>query len=147
MKRDNDKGFTLIELLIVVAIIGVLSALLMTNFVGIRQRARDGQRKSDARQIQSALELYRADIGSYPDTNTFPACGSAFSSGSTVYMKSVPCDPLTGTSYKYGGTSANYCVRVCLENSNDAQVSDGSGSCVSLVSSCSPETNFTVENP
>ena len=55
------KGFTLVELLIVVAIIGILSTLLMANFIGVRQRARDAQRKADLRQIQSALELYRSD--------------------------------------------------------------------------------------
>lgn len=64
--QNFKKGFTLIELLIVIAIIGVLATLLMVNFIGVRQRARDAQRKSDLRQIQSALEIYRSDQGSYP---------------------------------------------------------------------------------
>ena len=71
----NIKGFTLVELLIVIAIIGVLSALLMANFIGVRQRARDAQRKSDLRQMQSALELYRSDLGLYPTTQNGPARG------------------------------------------------------------------------
>ncbi|MDP2672104.1 MAG: type II secretion system protein, partial [Candidatus Daviesbacteria bacterium] len=53
----NFRGFTLIELLVAIAIIGILSSFLLSNFVGVRQRARDGVRKSDLRQIQSALEL------------------------------------------------------------------------------------------
>jgi general secretion pathway protein G len=55
------KGFTLIELLVVIAIIGMLSALLVPNFMGARERARDAQRKSDLKQIQKALEMYRQD--------------------------------------------------------------------------------------
>jgi len=69
---ELEKGFTLIELLIVIVIIGVLATLLMTNFVGVRQRGRDAQRKSDLRQIQAALELYRADVGQYPEA--LPVC-------------------------------------------------------------------------
>lgn len=144
-----QKGFTLIELLVVLAIIGVLSALLMTNFVGIRQRARDGERKSDLRQIQAALELYRADVGSYPDTNAFPACGQAFSYQSTTYMKTVPCDPLTGSAFEYKGNSSLYCLRTCLENTSDPQITTGSASCTGLgMTACGASyANYTVENP
>src|SRR5437588_640087 len=71
----SSKGFTLIELLVVIAIIGILATIVMVNVLSVRSRARDTQRKSDIRQIQSALELYRADQGSYP--NGLPACNSA----------------------------------------------------------------------
>ncbi|MBI2195693.1 MAG: type II secretion system protein [Candidatus Levybacteria bacterium] len=74
----REKGFTLVELLIVIAIIGVLTTLLMANFIGVRQRARDAQRKSDLRQIQSALELYRSDQGSYPQI--LPNCQNSIKS-------------------------------------------------------------------
>lgn len=60
-KTGFSKGFTLIELLVVLVIIASLATLLTANFVGVRQRGRDAQRKSDLRQIQSAFELYRAD--------------------------------------------------------------------------------------
>jgi len=117
-------GFTLIELLIVVAIIGVLSTFLMTNFIGVRQRARDAQRKSDLRQLQSALEMYRADQGTYPANLT--NCGGTFSSGTQVYMQTVPCDPLNtynGGNYFYydSNSQANYCLISCLENGADSQ--------------------------
>jgi general secretion pathway protein G len=92
--RNFNKGFTLIELLIVIAIIGVLSTLLMANFIGVRQRARDAQRKSDIRQIQAALEIYRSDSGAYPPTGSFPSpCGSPLASGGSTYMQKIPCDP------------------------------------------------------
>ncbi len=117
-------GFTLIELLIVIAIIGVLAALLMANFVGVRQRSRDAQRKSDLRQIQSALELYRADESSYPVA--FPACGASLTGTitSNVYMQKLPCDPVTGNTYSYtpsGTPPMSYELIACLENVNDSQ--------------------------
>ena len=125
------KGFTLIELLIVIAIIGVLAALLMANFVGVRQRGRDAQRKSDLRQIQSALELYRADESSYPAA--LPACGTALtgSVSSNVYVQKLPCDPITGVTYSYtpsGTPPMSYELIACLENVNDSQ-KDSANTC------------------
>lgn len=130
-------GFTLIELLIVIAIIGILSAILMANFVGVRQRARDAQRKSDLRQIQSALELYRSDVGSYPSPNgsmlSTAGCptSSSLSYGGTVYMNKIPCDPVTNPydnpsyagEYQYsvtGSPPTAYKLYACLENQNDS---------------------------
>lgn len=153
MKKN---GFTLIELLVVIAIIGVLSALLMANFVGVRQRARDAQRKSDLRQIQSALELYRSDNGSYPtySSSTLP-CGTKSSmyagnpgifpnsppNNTSVYMQSIPCDPLSGsTGYYYSSTGTTYSLTACLENSNDSQKDS------TTYSSCTTGS-YTVTNP
>lgn len=142
LKIENSaKGFTLIELLIVVAIIGVLATLLMANFVGVRQRARDAQRKSDLRQIQSALELYRADNGSY--VLALPSCGgSSLALNGTTYMQTVPCDPLGGN-YTYSSNGTTYSIVACLENANDNQKD------ATNVSPCNGTTNFsyTLKNP
>jgi len=124
----KSKGFTLIELLVVISIISVLSALLMANFIGVRQRGRDAERKSDLRQIQSALELYRADAGGYPDSTLgeYPVnCGDPINNGSTVYMQELPCDPLSSlgmyeyTSFNGGQT---YQLSSCIENNNDPDI-------------------------
>ena len=151
IKKNNiihkSRGFTLIELLIVVSIIGVLATLLMTNFIGIRQRARDAQRKGDLKQIQSALELYRADQGSYPLTASFPVCGLSLTGGSpqSTYMQKIPCDPLNATpyTYTYGSNGTAYSLISCLENLNDSQKDAANNS------PCDGTNNwsFTVQNP
>lgn len=124
IRYKKQQGFTLIELLIVVAIIGILSTLLMSNFIGVRQRARDGQRKADISQLQAALEQYRADVGSYPAS--VAACGAAISNAGVIYMQKIPCDPSGVTfynsgSYYYYGSGSSYTLTACLENTNDTQ--------------------------
>jgi general secretion pathway protein G len=124
------KGFTLIELLVVIGIVGMLSALLVPNFMGARERARDAQRKSDLKQMQKALEMYRQDQTLYPTATSgrFGTCGSSFSSGSTIYMNKIPCDPLGQTPYYYSPNNTNLTFQICacLENKAD---SDSSTSC------------------
>jgi len=63
-------AFTLIELLVVISIIGLLATLLVANFNAARARARDAQRKSDVRNIQTALRLYYNDTKRYPCEET-----------------------------------------------------------------------------
>jgi len=108
----------------------MLSALVVPNFMGARERARDAQRKSDLKQIQKALEMYRQDQTLYPTATSgrFGTCGSSFSSGSTVYMNKIPCDPLGPTPYYYSPNNTNLTFRLCacLENKAD---SDSSTSC------------------
>jgi len=131
-------GFTLIELLIVMAIIGVLAVLLLSSFIGVRERARDGRRKSDIGQLQAALEQYRADNGNYPVSQSgnylsaltalCPNTGSFTNpSGNSTYMQKIPCDPLGTTSYYHLGNyyyysdGTIYQLTACLENKSDSQ--------------------------
>ena len=63
MKKN---GFTLIELLIVVAIIGVLAAIAVPNFLNAQIRAGVARVKADHKAISSALQMYFMDHNTYP---------------------------------------------------------------------------------
>jgi type II secretion system protein G len=64
--RLHADGFTLIELLIVVAIIAILAAIAIPNFLEAQTRAKVSRSKSDLRTIATALESYAVDNTQYP---------------------------------------------------------------------------------
>jgi prepilin-type N-terminal cleavage/methylation domain-containing protein len=80
-----DRGFTLIELLIVVAIIAILAAIAVPNFLEAQMRAKASRAKSDLRAEATGLEAYCVD------NNTYPQCNSVNNSGRR------PTDPATPT--------------------------------------------------
>lgn len=128
-------GFTLIELLVVISVIGILATLVTANLSSARSRARDAERKSDLKNIQTALRLYFNDHGRYPrstgsgniigcgatGTNLCP-WGSEWNNGTTIYMSTLPKDPSTSTQYylyQLGSDTDNYTLSSCLENKSD----------------------------
>ena len=65
MKRMVTKGFTLIELMIVVAIIGILAAIAVPNFVKFQCRSKQSEAKTNLKGIYVAEESYRAENDTY----------------------------------------------------------------------------------
>jgi len=146
------KAFTLIELLVVVAIIGGLSALLFPNFMAARERARDTQRKSDLKQIQKALELYKQDQATPSFPAALPPVDSCWSSlpncAGTVYMNSVPGDPNRTPANEYyflpDNPTLTYDLCACLENIADK---DGSAGNCSAAYVCASGIRYMLSEP
>ena len=149
------KGFTLIELLVVIAIIGSLSALFLPNFMAARERARDAQRKSDLKQIQKAIELFKQDKDPVEIPASLPAAKDCWYNGGSetscaanvnVYMNKVPGDPSTGVKYDYvDDGNLDYTLCACLENVADPDPDAVPASCPTTT--CSPVKSYVVNQP
>lgn len=145
-KTKQKFGFTLVEILVVLSIIGVLAGLLLTNFVGVRGRAADAKRKSDLRQLKTALRLYYNDFQSYPaDTQSqgiagcgeegITECTNAFETTNDEYMKQLPAE----FSYYSNGID-EYLLVVELENLSDEALANS-------VEKCDPESRTYFGQP
>lgn len=63
----KSKGFTLVELMIVVAIIGILAAITIPNFMSYRDKAKGAEAKSNLREIKTVMEMLVIDTGEWPN--------------------------------------------------------------------------------
>jgi len=64
--QSNQRGFTLIELMIVVAIIGILTAIAFPLYANIQSRARVAKAQADLRTLASAVVVYSSHTGVLP---------------------------------------------------------------------------------
>jgi general secretion pathway protein G len=111
------KGFTFIELLVVVTIIMVLTTAGAVSYRQTNSSARDSRRKADLEQVRSALELCRAENGSYP-----ASLGTSIVCGGVTYLTNVPVDPKNGqTGYTYTYTrTTNTTYTLCANSMEGA---------------------------
>jgi prepilin-type N-terminal cleavage/methylation domain-containing protein len=104
-RKRNQAGFTLIELLIVIAIIAILAAILIPNFLRARRQAVVAATKSNLRNIATVVEEYYVDRVNYPLSLAVLA---------PVYTPVVPTRPDGGSyGYKTDGGSAPQEFVIC----------------------------------
>ncbi|MBD3266043.1 prepilin-type N-terminal cleavage/methylation domain-containing protein [bacterium] len=124
----NKKAFTLIELLIVVAIIGILAAIAVPNFLNAQTRAKIARVVSDLKSITKAIEMYYIDNNSYicesesyismHDVKPHGEAGLYFLVTPVSYMSSIPLDPFENKYATASGTTGLDMYEVAVAPAN-----------------------------
>ncbi|MDP8242598.1 MAG: prepilin-type N-terminal cleavage/methylation domain-containing protein [Candidatus Hinthialibacter antarcticus] len=101
-KRQHVSAFTLIELLIVVAIIGILAAIAVPNFMNARVRATIARVQGDIKALSTAVEMYALDHGAYPDDGQVTGIpwwmNNRLLTTPISYIGTIPKDPFLNNS-------------------------------------------------
>ena len=97
MHNRNKKGLTLVELLLVVIILGVIATIAIPRITASSDTAKQNACATNIDIMNSQIELYRADKGSYPGTLT------ALVTDPNYFPELLPVCPSSGT-YSMTGT-------------------------------------------
>lgn len=152
MKWTLQSGFTLIELLVVISVIGILAALLLANFAGIRDRADDAAKKGNIKQFQNAMRAYYNDIGAYPtDWGGAAGASQVLSTGTTRYIDPSIIATLNSSNpevvrYRGNGDRFVACKQLANANDREREVSGANGKCSTALSDPVITTGFTSVN-
>ena len=106
----GQKGFTLIELMIVVAIIGILAAIAIPNFVNYQRRAKTSEARTNLGAIRTSQEAYASTADVYMDCTQNPAGGPTASkqawTGGVAGWTDIGFEPKGSIYYAYSCSGA-----------------------------------------
>jgi general secretion pathway protein G len=106
MKHYRQRGFTLIELMIVIVILGLLASLVAPNMFGKVNSAQKKMAKTQMLALETSLQTYRLDIGSFPDRLEELRSSQKPGWDGPYMNKSIPMDPW-GKPYIYRAPGDN----------------------------------------
>lgn len=117
--KSKTAAFTLVELLVVVAIISLLAAIAIPNFLNAQIRAKVARAKADMRTLAEALEAYHVDQNSYPQAAAILIWRRLVPLTTPVgYITSIPFDPFQThrfmRHYRYGAMDLDVASRWML---------------------------------
>lgn len=118
---NKQKGFTLIEMLVVIAIVGILSAVVLTSLGPARQRARDTRIISSLNQIRTLAEaLYDGDFDAVTQTQAqiAPLVTDITNNGGTGFA--IQLDPTTASQRYRAEAALNDGTIYCVDSSGYA---------------------------
>jgi general secretion pathway protein G len=132
--RSRRRGFTLIEIMVVIAILGILAALIVPKIMSRPDEARRVAAKQDIGTIMQALNLYKLDNGRYPSQDQGldalvqkPSADPVPENWKTGgYLDRVPKDPW-GNPYQYLDPGAHGEVDVFSFGADGKAGGDGNG--------------------
>jgi general secretion pathway protein G len=141
----SQRGFTLVELMVVVAIIALLAAIVIPNYVHARAQAAVSQSEANIKQIATSLELYYADQQSYPVGQDQAVTPALFGGSGNAYLAATPTNALGRQSYRYSyvpaasGKPASYALTDpgTYDPSTLASLPNGPGSGTLCAQTCS----------
>ena len=123
MKRMK-KGFTLVEIMIVVAIIAILAAVAIPNFIRYRNDSRTAACIANMKQLQTAAESY---LTKHP--GAAPAVSDLCGSGEDKYIKNELTCPKDGSAYSI--TLDNGAIKISCGSGDSEHVLPGEGTAAS----------------
>jgi prepilin-type N-terminal cleavage/methylation domain-containing protein len=113
MRRSRAKGFTLIEILLVLAILGIISAIAIPAYLGQRHRARMiGIVSTNARILTMQLEQFKADQGVYGPAGATAAWASGSAVPTLAGFTTNPCPGFNPTTSTSSTNRMDYSLRV-----------------------------------
>lgn len=135
----DANGFTLVELLIVIAVLGILAAVVIFSLGGVTAQASVSACETDGKTVETAVAAYEAQSGDVP-----PASLSVLTQGSNPYLQSVPSSPYYSYSLVNGVVMVSAPPSATPVNFNDANSCSGAGSASDSTTTTSVSSSTTT---